>query len=35
LDETKNVIRNKASLVAKGYNQEECIDFDETFSLIE
>ena len=34
LDENGNVVRNKARLAAKGYNQEECIDYDETFSLI-
>ena len=31
LDESGNVIRNKVRLVAQGYNQQEGIDFDETF----
>ena len=31
LDESGVVIRNKARLVAQGYNQEEGIDFDENF----
>jgi len=34
LDENENVIRNKTRLVAKGYNEEEDIDFDETFAPI-
>ena len=34
LDEHGVVIRNKARLVAQGYNQEECIDFDETFAPV-
>ena len=34
LDENGVIIRNKARLVAKEYNQEEQIDFDETFASI-
>ena len=34
MDEMGNVVRNKARLVAQGYNQEECIDFDETFAIV-
>ena len=34
MDELENVVRNKAKLVAQGFNQEEGIDFDETFALI-
>ena len=30
LNESGEVVRNKARLVAQGYNQEEAIDFDET-----
>ena len=34
LDEDGKVIRNKAKLVAQGYNQQECIDYDETFAPV-
>nr|GEU61392.1 retrovirus-related Pol polyprotein from transposon TNT 1-94 [Tanacetum cinerariifolium] len=33
-DERNLVIRNKARLVADGYNQQECIDYDERFALV-
>jgi hypothetical protein len=34
LDENVIIIRNKARLVAQGYNQEEGINFEETFALV-
>ena len=34
LDEDGEVIRNNARLVAQGYNQEEGIDFDETYAPV-
>ncbi|KAL4025858.1 hypothetical protein IC575_014264 [Cucumis melo] len=34
MDENKNIIRNKAILIAQGYGQEEGIDYEETFALI-
>lgn len=34
MDEFGIVVRNKELLVAYGYNQEECINFDETFTHI-
>jgi len=34
IDEDGNIVRNKDKLVVKGYNQEEGIDFDETYSPV-
>nr|GEW34691.1 hypothetical protein [Tanacetum cinerariifolium] len=33
-DKSSLVIRNKARLVAVGYSQQECIDYDETFASV-
>jgi len=34
LDEEGKVVRNKARLVAQRYNQQEGIDYDETFAPV-
>ena len=34
LDENGIIVRNKSRLVEQGYNQEEGIDYDETFALV-
>ena len=34
LDEFGNIVKNKARLVAQGYNQEEGINFDETYAPV-
>lgn len=33
-DENGKVVRNKARLFAKGYNQEEGIDYEETLNML-
>ena len=34
LDEFGNIVKNKVKLVAQGYNEEEGIDFDETYAPV-
>ena len=34
LDESCVITRNKSRLIVQGYNQEEGIDYDETFALV-
>ncbi|GKG32625.1 retrovirus-related pol polyprotein from transposon TNT 1-94 [Tanacetum coccineum] len=34
LDEMGGILKNKARLVARGYRQEEGIDFEESFALV-
>ena len=34
MDENGIIIRNKARLVAQGYNQQERIDYEETFAPV-
>ena len=34
MDENDIIVRNKARLVVQGFNQEERIDYEETFALV-
>nr|GEU42702.1 hypothetical protein [Tanacetum cinerariifolium] len=34
LDELGGILKNKARLVARGYRQKQCIDFEESFALV-
>ena len=34
MDEHSNIVRNKARLVAQRYNQEEKIDYEETYVMV-
>lgn len=34
MDESSAIVRNKARLAAQGFNQEEDIDYEETFILV-